>query len=140
MRITTLLFIIALVGTLALLRMEKELFGDFFAETSAYTSILHLLVFALAGQLIVRGIAGWYRRRKSLRNQQTDTFILGLQNIYVIALFVATLITILGLFGIEARTLFTSLSIVAAAIAIISKDYISEIISGIIISVSSCSF
>jgi len=43
---------------------------------------------------------------------------------------------ILGFWGIDFKSLLTSLSIVAAAIAIISKDYVSGIISGIIISFS----
>jgi small-conductance mechanosensitive channel len=42
----------------------------------------------------------------------------------------------LGFWGIDFKSLLTSLSIVAAAIAIISKEYVSGIISGIIISFS----
>jgi small-conductance mechanosensitive channel len=43
---------------------------------------------------------------------------------------------ILGFWGIDLKALLTSLSIVGAAIAIISKEYVSCIISGIIISFS----
>ncbi|MCZ2336758.1 MAG: mechanosensitive ion channel family protein, partial [Chitinophagales bacterium] len=43
---------------------------------------------------------------------------------------------ILGFWDIEIKDLLTSLSIVAAALAIISKEYVNSIISGIIISFS----
>ncbi len=39
--------------------------------------------------------------------------------------------TIFSLIGIDFRTLFTSLSIVAAAIAIVSKDFVNDLIVGI---------
>ncbi len=43
---------------------------------------------------------------------------------------------ILGMFGVEFSKLLTALSIVAAAIAIISKDIVSDILTGFIISFS----
>jgi small-conductance mechanosensitive channel len=45
-------------------------------------------------------------------------------------------ISIFGLFGISLAHMFTTVSIVAAALAIISKDFVADIISGVVISFS----
>ncbi len=97
---------------------------------------LGFLIFMLGGSLAVTMLSALYRRSKKLPAHKADNVIIGLKNVYYILLAGAFLTTVLGFWGIDLRTLFTSLSIVAAAIAIISKDYVSEIISGIIISFS----
>jgi small-conductance mechanosensitive channel len=99
--------------------------------------LLGFLIFFLSANIIVVLLSWLYRRSRQMQAKQADNVVLGIKNIYYLLVAGAMITTILGLFGIEPRTLFTSLSIVAAAIAIVSKDYISEIISGIIISFSS---
>ncbi|HMO39614.1 MAG TPA: mechanosensitive ion channel [Saprospiraceae bacterium] len=106
-------------------------------DTHYLDIIIGFLIFLLATNLLIILLSGLYRRRKGLTKGDADNVIIGLENIYYLLLAGAVITTILGLFGIDLRTLFTSLSIVAAAIAIVSKDYISELISGIIISFSS---
>ncbi len=98
--------------------------------------LINFLFFILVADLGVYLLSWWYRRRKKIPADRMDNVTIGLQNIYYLLFTGALLITILGLLGIDYITLFTTLSIVAAAIAIVSKDYISEIISGIIISFS----
>jgi small-conductance mechanosensitive channel len=100
-------------------------------------SLMRFLVFAGGAHLLIQFLSWWYRKSKTIEEGRADNVLIGLKNIFYILLFGAALVTALSLFGVDLRTLFTSLSIVAAAIAIISKDYISEIISGIIISFSS---
>lgn len=99
-------------------------------------SITQFLTFAFGGQTIINLFGWWWRRRKKLQHNQRDTAMLGLQNIYYLLLPGVFAMSILSIWGIDYKSVFTTLSIVAAAIAIISKDYISEIISGIIISFS----
>lgn len=99
-------------------------------------AILDFLIFAFAVNLIIILLSSFYRKRKKLQPGAVDNVILGLENIYYILLTGAVMMAILGFWGIDYAQLFTSLSIVAAAIAIISKDFIAEIISGIIISFS----
>ena len=103
---------------------------DFLAVLSSF------LVFALASSLVVNMLSWIYRRRKNLKAGRNDNVLAGLENIYYIILAGAVILGLLGIFGVDYKDLFTSLSIVAAAIAIISKDYISEVISGIIMSFS----
>ncbi len=93
-------------------------------------------VFALSSSLVVNILSWGYRRRNKIDINRTDNVLAGLENVYYLILAGAVVLTLLGIFGIDYKTLFTSLSIVAAAIAIISKDYISEVISGVIMSFS----
>lgn len=77
-----------------------------------------------------------YKKRKKLAPHQSDNIITGFQNIYIIVMVLAFIVTALSLFGIEIGSLLTSISIFAAAIAILTKDYVSNIISGMLIAFS----
>lgn len=98
--------------------------------------LLSFLIFVLSANILLVLLSYLYRRSRHMKAKQGDNVVLGIKNIYYLLMAGAIITTILGLFGIDPKTLFTSLSIVAAAIAIVAKDYISEIISGIIISFS----
>lgn len=77
-----------------------------------------------------------YRQRRKLSVQQTDNVLAGFDNIYIIISSGALVVLIMGFLGIDPKSLLTGLSIVAAAIAIITKEYIANIIGGIAISFS----
>ncbi|WCL80493.1 mechanosensitive ion channel [Saprospira sp. CCB-QB6] len=77
-----------------------------------------------------------YRRRKKLGAEQKDNIIAGSHNIYYLVMLLVLFMTVLSLFGINLSSLLTSISIFAAALAILSKDYISNIISGMMIAFS----
>ncbi|MCB0631705.1 MAG: mechanosensitive ion channel [Saprospiraceae bacterium] len=93
-------------------------------------------ILLLATRLILKFTGWWYRKQAHMTPDQDDNVIYGLSNLYYLLIVTFGVLTALRLFGIDYRDLFTSLSIVAAAIAIISKDFITEIISGFIISFS----
>lgn len=78
----------------------------------------------------------WYRKSKFLSESRTDNIVVGLNNIYALLIAITVLLTVQGLFAINVRELFASLSIIAAAIAIIAKDYISNLIGGMLITFS----
>lgn len=98
--------------------------------------LLGFCVFALSANLIVVLLSWLYRRRKQIPYNQADNVVVGLENLYYLLLSGATIVVLLAFLGVPPENLFTSLSLVAASIAIVSKDYISEIISGMIISFS----
>lgn len=77
-----------------------------------------------------------YRLRKNIPYKYTDNVINGINNLYYLIVTFGLVVMIMGFWGINIKELLTTLSIVAAAIAIISKEYVSCIISGIIISFS----
>lgn len=129
------------ISALALAIYVKARYTEWLPGIAPYKSeadlLLGFLVFFLSANSMVALLSLIYRRRKHYKDNQGDNVVLGLKNIYYILMSGAVVTTIIGLFGVEPRALFTTLSILAAAIAIVSKEYISEIISGIIISFSS---
>lgn len=98
--------------------------------------LFDFLIFLLSLNLLIVLLTFWYKKRNKLGVNEYDNVTIGLSNVYYIILTAAVIFTILGFFGIDPKTLFTSLSIVAAAIAIVSKEFLSEVISGIILSFS----
>lgn len=75
-----------------------------------------------------------YRRRHKI--WADDNFTIGIRLIYTILLAIGLIVGILSLFQINVRELFTSLSIIFAGLAILSKDYISNMINGMLITFS----
>jgi small-conductance mechanosensitive channel len=100
------------------------------------SSMLHFVIFALGLNLLIILLSSVYRRRQGLPKGKMDNVLSGLQNIYVLLMSAAIITALLSLLGIEVKSLFTGLTIVAAALAIITKDYVVNIISGIAISFS----
>lgn len=98
--------------------------------------ILKFVIFVFGVGLIVRLLAMVYRHRKHLPYNKKDNVTLGLSNISIMVITVYAIISAFGLIGLSPEKIFTSLSIVAAAFAILSKDFFADIISGIVISFS----
>ncbi len=98
--------------------------------------VLHFLIFFFGVSLFVRLMAMIYRRRKHLPYNKKDNVTIGLSNISIMVISIYGFLSAFGLFGIDLYKIFTTVSIVAAAIAIISKDFFADIISGIVISFS----
>lgn len=98
--------------------------------------IINFLIAAIATNLSITVFIWFYRKSKKMPSSRSDNVVIGLQNVYYIILTGIILVSILAFFGLRPIDVFTSLSIVAAAIAIVSKDFIAEIISGFIITFS----
>lgn len=110
---------------------------DTFTAHQGFRVITRLLIYILTLDLGYRTLIWSYKKRKGIRLDRNDNVTLGLKNLYYILIAGGIFIIGLALFGVDYRTFFTSISIVAAAIAIVTKDYIIDIISGIILSFSS---
>jgi small-conductance mechanosensitive channel len=98
--------------------------------------LLNFSILIIGLHLLTVAATSAYRRRNAIPKDSPNNVILGIQNLYILLSTTVVLITILSFFGIDIKSLFTGLTIVAAAIAIITKDYIANIISGIAISFS----
>src|SRR5690606_19448141 len=72
-----------------------------------------------------------YRRRNKVKTH--DNFIIGINSIYYIFLSILLILLVMVSMKVNIREFFTSISIIAAAIAILSKDYISNAINGMIL-------
>lgn len=91
------------------------------------------MLFATGLNLAISLLLIPYRIRKGMRYNGQDNITTGIQNIYVLIIALAIMFFGLSLWGFDIKTVFTSLSIVAAAIAIISKEFITSIIAGFVI-------
>jgi small-conductance mechanosensitive channel len=90
------------------------------------------LIILIASLYTLKFFILWgYKRRNQIKTK--DNFIIGINTMYYILLFILLFILVMVLLKINIKEFFTSISIIAAAIAIVSKDYISNAINGMIL-------
>lgn len=112
---------------------KKQLFANTY---HIFESIIEFLLFFTVVNIVTAILIMIYRLRKNLPYKFTDNVITGINNLYYLIVTFGVVMMFLGFWKIDFGRLLTSLSIVAAALAIISKDYVASIISGIIITFS----
>ncbi len=74
-----------------------------------------------------------YIRKNKLKNNIKDNFILGINRIVSVFNTLFLVVSLMYLFDIDPLKFVTSITIVAAAIALIFKDYVTNMINGLII-------
>jgi MscS family membrane protein len=99
-------------------------------------SLLNFAIFVTALNLIYNSVLYYYRRGKKMTTSQRDNITTVFQNIYLLIVGLGFIFMALRSVGIDIVAFLTSLSIVAAAIAIVFKDYISPVIAGFLIAFS----
>ena len=140
-RFIVLLLKLAVLACLVMIRVEEWDISPLFARTryrlaAEYyvNTILSIAIFLIVLDFIQFFIVWVYRR--SHRVQGTDNFIIGVGHIYSLVLSIGLIAGILSLFRINVREVFTSISIFFAGLAILTKDYVSNLINGMIITFS----
>jgi small-conductance mechanosensitive channel len=93
---------------------------------------LFFISFHLSVSFIRLTLAAVYLRRKP-GTLMGNNFLLGLNQISSILNFIILVFAVFLLFNINIKEFFTSISIIAAAIAILFKDYFTNMINGLII-------
>lgn len=89
-----------------------------------------LLVLAIVKSLVL----GVYARKNRIDPERTnDNFTLGVRRISSVVGALILLISLLGAFNVDVKSLFTALSIFAAGLAIVARDYVTSIINGMIL-------
>lgn len=78
-------------------------------------------------------VISWYIRKNRLKTNIKDNFILGINRIVSILNTTFLVIAFLSLFDVNPEKIIFSVSIVAAALAVTFKDYIGNMINGLII-------
>ncbi|MEY3241723.1 MAG: hypothetical protein RIR11_3162, partial [Bacteroidota bacterium] len=110
---------------LSLLKVKYRSAASYYLDRISDIGIFLLLLDFI--QLVVIFL---YRRRKRIRG--SDNFIVGIGHIYSIVLVMGLIIGVLSLLRIDPKSLLTSISIVFAGLAIITKEYVSNMITGMI--------
>jgi small-conductance mechanosensitive channel len=110
---------------LSLLKVKYRSAAEYYMDRVSDIGIFLLLLDFI--QLVV---IFFYRRRKRIRG--SDNFIVGIGHIYSIVLVMGLIIGVLSLLRIDPKSLLTSISIVFAGLAIITKEYVSNMITGMI--------
>lgn len=128
--------VLALVGLLVVRLYYHQWLQNWGINPEPVELLVSFGIFALAANLAIVVLSWWYRKSKGISRGQKDNVIIGLQNVFYLLFAFGIMVLVFGFLGVQPEELFTSLSIVAAAIAIVSKEFISEIISGMIISFS----
>jgi len=142
MKYIVLLFKMFIFGSLVAIRLGEWDVSRFYA-TFKYHEALDYYIMALASLAIFLMLVDfiqfftvwWYRRRHKVWGD--DNFVIGVGQIYSLLLVIGIVVGLLSLFRIQVRELFTSLSIIFAGLAILTKDYISNMINGMIMTFSS---
>lgn len=110
-------------------------FLNIIADKQLLKAASNFLIYLVFIDLTFRILRFLYQRKNKLTSQ--DNFLNGIQNIYRLLISIGIFITFFALFGLDVKSLLTSLSIVAAAIAIISKEFVNDLIVGLYYSFSS---
>jgi len=108
----------------------------FFQDNMFISYILRAIIFLLSASLIIsfaRFIILRFYLKKTQEDKVQANFVLGINRIATLLNVFIILISIMLSFGINPIEFLTSITIVAAAIAILTKDYITNIVNGLII-------
>ncbi|MGN6510424.1 MAG: mechanosensitive ion channel family protein [Chitinophaga sp.] len=131
-----LIFIIKLTVYLAVVYINLTQQQWFENHTMATRIANSLSLFLGANLLISIGwivMISWYLRKNRMQRLTRDNFVLGLNRISSVLNTIVALIAIMLLFGVNPLNMFVSVSIAAAAFALLSKDYVTNMINGLII-------
>lgn len=111
--------------------------GDFYIANSKIREIAYALNTFLTGSILVSIgkwlIVSWYSRRNKKNDRVRGNFVLGVSQIAGIATVVFAVIAVMLALGINPKEFLTSITIVAMAIALLFRDYITNMISGLLI-------
>ena len=100
--------------------------------SGVYTVVIYLLSIDFIKNLILF----FYRTSKKIPYPFRDNFILGIHNVFLLLYTLGLLLLVLVVANIQIGNFIFSVSIVAAALAIISKEYLNDIIGSMLMTFS----
>ena len=115
---------------------QDQLFLNSWIPNQFISGLIGFLLFFLIAESSRDLLLYLYRKRKRIGQKVTDNVTVGLDNIYILLMAGALFYLILHFLNLRPKDFFTGITLISAAIAIIMKDYISNIISGMILAFS----
>ncbi|MDA8692945.1 mechanosensitive ion channel family protein [Saprospiraceae bacterium] len=134
-RLITLIEIL-LVFIFAFSKICKFDYMHYITMNNAASAVLGFLIFVIIIDLTRKALINAYGHKNNLKTNNKDNFQFGINNIAKFLIGFAIIVTLFAFFGIDFKSLITSISIVAAAVAIITKEYINDFIIGLYFSFS----
>jgi small-conductance mechanosensitive channel len=130
-------FLIKLLLLIFLLFYREDLLNILKDYFKVEFRILDSILFYLTGHLVIDfirlSIVYLFLKKHQEQEKVRHNFILGITRVSNVLSVIILFLAIIRFFNVELLDIFTGVSIVAAAIAILSKDYISNMINGLII-------
>lgn len=108
----------------------------FISDSNVLRSAYMFVIFLLAVKILAKVIYFIYTKQRKVGHGERNNFYFGINNIANVLIGMGFVVSVFNGFGVELRTLLTSLSIIAAAIAIITKDYFNDFLVGLYYSFS----
>jgi small-conductance mechanosensitive channel len=99
-------------------------------------ALFNFIVFWLIIDIALKIFKFIYLKGQAIFSGQRDNIIFGITNISKLVIGLGFITSVFSAFGINIQTLLTSISIFAAAIAIITKDFIFDFLIGLYLSFS----
>ncbi|CAN5596460.1 hypothetical protein BH23BAC1_BH23BAC1_19420 [soil metagenome] len=131
-----LIFALKLIFFLAIVFIQIQ-YPEITEDYGISSNIIDATLFYITAHMLISFvrlfIVHLYLRRAGRQIDYLDNFILGINQIAGILSFIMFIFALFLIFNIDAGNFFTSISLVAVAIAVISKDYIANVINGMII-------
>ena len=127
---------ILLIGIIYL-KFFNETTASFIYKYNELQSFIAFLIFYLSVVFVANLAKFIYSRKNKISASKKNNVHFGIENIANFTVGIAVIIMLISFFsGVNPKDLITSLTIVAAAIAILTKEYIVDFISGIYLSFS----
>ncbi len=127
---------ILLMGTLYL-KFFNEVTANFISKHNELQSFIAFAIYYISAVFIANLAKYGYSKKNKIPFNKKNNVHFGIENIADFTIGIAAVVMVISIFsGVNPKDLITSLTIVAAAIAILSKEYIADFISGIYLSFS----
>ena len=130
------IFVLKLIFFLAIVFIQVK-YPQITEDYGISSNIIDAILFYVTAHMLISFVRLFivylYLRRAGRHIDYMDNFILGINQIASILSFIMFIFALFLIFDIDAGNFFTSISLVAVAIAVISKDYIANVINGMII-------
>ena len=125
-----------LLAAIIYLKFFNETSSGIIAEHPPLRAVFAYLIFYITVNIFSASAKYVYSKRNKIAAGKKNNVHFGIENIASFALTVGALFMLLSIFGVDPIEIITSLTIVAAAIAILTKEFMLDFISGIYLSFS----
>ncbi len=132
------LFLKAALLVFLLISRGTNLFGidDLLDDSAIARGVFYVVIYLLTIEIVRSIIIKLYRRRKKMSSQETDNFILGISNLYILLYTFGLFFLLLSITNVQLTSFIFSVSIVAAALAILTKEFLTDILSSMLMTFS----